>query len=278
MANGRGALGQSKVGWEFFGAELKRRREAAGFTQERLGARVFCSGSYIGQFEQGIRKPQLEIAQRIDAALGTDGFFERMCKELIDSSPYQHYFAEAAYLEGLAETIREYAPLFVPGLLQTSAYARAIFLSGVPELSNDEIETRVSDRLKRQDILKDPTKPLLWVVLDENVIRRKVGGAACMSEQLLHVAALAHRRRITLQVLPFEVAAPPLGGMVTLMTFEDAPPMAYCEGAHSGSLVDTPTRVTGIERAYDRVRAAALSPDASLELVQSVAEEYADEQ
>ncbi|RLU86922.1 transcriptional regulator [Streptomyces griseocarneus] len=277
MANGRGALGQSKVGWEFFGAELKRRREAAGFTQERLGARVFCSGSYIGQFEQGIRKPQLEIAQRIDAALGTDGFFERMCKELIDSSPYQHYFAEAAYLEGLAETICEYAPVFVPGLLQTAAYARAVVLASAPELSDDDVETRVKDRLARQRILEDPTKPLLWVVLHENVIRCRVGGPACMSEQLLHVAALARRRRITLQVLPYDAGAPPLAGMATLMTFEDAPPVAYSEGAHSGTLVDDPARVAKIERAYDLVRAAALSPDASLALVQSVAEEYSHE-
>ncbi|MCC3770795.1 helix-turn-helix transcriptional regulator [Streptomyces sp. UNOC14_S4] len=277
MANVRSALGQSKVGWEFFGTELKRRREVAGYTQERLGHQVFCSGSYIGQLEAAIRKPQLDLAQRIDAVLKTDGFFERMCRELIDSSPYQHYFAEAAYLEGLADTIREYAPVFMPGLLQTAAYARAVVLASVPHLSDDEVEARVRARLERQRILEDPTKPLLWVVLHENVIRCKVGGAACMSEQLLHAAALARKRRITLQVLPYEAGAPALAAMVTLMTFEDAPPVAYSEGAHSGCLVDTPERVTGIERAYDRVRAAALSPDASLALVQSVAEEYAHE-
>ncbi|GAA0332818.1 helix-turn-helix transcriptional regulator [Streptomyces blastmyceticus] len=274
MAKGHG---QHKVGWDFFGAELKIRREAAGFTQQDLGTRVFCSGSYIGQFETGIRKPQLDVAERIDAVLKTDGFFARMCRELIDSSPYEHYFAEAAYLEGLADTIREYAPLFVPGLVQTEAYARAVFLAGQPHLTDDEIDTRVAARLERQRLLDDPTKPLLWLVLDENVIRRRVGGAAVMSEQLTRVAALTRKRRITMQVLSIHVGVPAVGAMLSLMTFKDAPPLAYSEAAHSGNLLDDPARVTGLERAYDLVRAHALPPDASLTLIESVAEEYANE-
>lgn len=72
------ANGSRQAAWEFFGAELKRRREDAGFTQVELGTRVFVSGGYIGQFEQAIRKPQLDVAQRIDDALQTDGIFERM--------------------------------------------------------------------------------------------------------------------------------------------------------------------------------------------------------
>lgn len=66
--------GLRQVAWEFFGAELKRRREDAGFTQVELGARVFVSGGYIGQFEQAIHKPRLDVAQRIDEVLQTDGF------------------------------------------------------------------------------------------------------------------------------------------------------------------------------------------------------------
>lgn len=72
------ANGSRQAAWEFFGAELKRRREEAGFTQVELGSRVFVSGGYIGQFEQAIRKPQLDVAQRIDDTLQTDGFFERL--------------------------------------------------------------------------------------------------------------------------------------------------------------------------------------------------------
>ncbi|MEU3751791.1 helix-turn-helix transcriptional regulator [Streptomyces olivoreticuli] len=279
MANGRGMGGysQPKIGWRFFGTELKIRREAAGFTQQQLGSRVFCSGSYIGQFEAGIRKPQIDVAERIDVELKTDGFFARMCEELIDDSSHIHYFTEAAYLEGFAKTIREYAPMFMPGLLQIEDYARAVFLDGFTPLSDEEIESRVTSRLARQSILDDPTKPLLWVVIDENVIRRRVGGAAVMSKQLSHVASMARRRRIDMQVLPYEVAVPPLSGMVKLMAFADAPPVAYVEGAQSGGLLDNPASLVGLERGYDRARAAALSPDASLALIESVAEEYANE-
>ncbi|MCD9143008.1 helix-turn-helix domain-containing protein [Streptomyces albireticuli] len=292
MANGRGAgkFGQGRAGWRFFGSELKRWREAAGLTQQELALRVFCSGSYIGQFETGIRRPQPEVAQRIDEELKSDGFFGRMCDELINGSLNVHYFtesaykkglseyfAEAAYLEGLAHAIREYAPVFVPGLLQTEAYARAVFLAGYPGLSDAEIESRVAARLERQGILEDPTKPLLWAVIDENTIRRKVGGASVMSEQLMHVARLARARRITLQVLPFEVAVPALSGSLKLMAFADAPVVAYSEAAHSGGLMDDPARVAALERAYDLTMATALPPAASLELVQSVAAGYASE-
>ncbi|KAB7837590.1 helix-turn-helix domain-containing protein [Streptomyces mobaraensis] len=266
---------QPKFGWRFFGRELKRRREAAKLSQDELGRRVICSGSYIGQFEKALRKPQLEIAVRLDAALGTDGLFEHMCRELINNAPYDDCFAEAAYLEGLAAAIRDYAPTFVPGLLQTAAYARAVFLGAHPFAAEEDIETRVANRLARAHVLRDPTKPLLWALLDESVIRRKIGGAAVMHEQLTHIATLVRRRRIVLEVLPFDAGSPVLDGVLTLMAFEDAPPVAYSEGHRSGNLLDDPSLVDECERSYDFATAVALSPAESLSLITSVAEEYA---
>ncbi len=252
MANAASARKSGQLlGWGFFGSELKRRREAAGLTQQELGNKVFCSGSYIGQFETAVRRPQPEIAERIDACLGSDGFFKRLCEELIRSSPYADYFAEAVYLEGLATGIREYASTFVPGLLQTAAYARAVFLGGFPFAPEDEIESWVAARLERSRILGHPTAPLLWVILDESVIRRRVGGASVMSEQLLHVASLARRRRIGVQVLPFGMGAHALGGALSLMTFQDAPPVAYTEAVHTGNLLDDPATVSRCEQIYD---------------------------
>ncbi|MEV4442841.1 helix-turn-helix transcriptional regulator [Streptomyces sp. NPDC049577] len=277
MANGGEArrFGQAKVGWEFFGSELKRCREGAGLTQQELGAKVFCSGSYIGQIEAALRKPQLELAERIDAELETDGFLARMCKRLIDSSPHVHYFAEVAYLEGLAISIREYAPIYVPGLLQTAAYARAVMLATRPTMPEEQLEERIAARLDRARSLTHPTEPMLWVVLDENVIRRPAGGSDVMHGQLTHIAEMAVRRRVIVQVLPFSSGAPALAGMLTLMTFEDSPPVAYAEGPRTGTLVDDPAAVAHLELSYDLVRAAALPPEASLRLIQSAAEEYA---
>ncbi|MEX2984697.1 Scr1 family TA system antitoxin-like transcriptional regulator [Streptomyces sp. C36] len=271
-----GRYGQSKVGWEFFGSELKRRREAAELSQQELGRRVFCSGTYIGQFETGVRKPQLDVAERIDAELGTDGFFARMCEELINSTTNVPYFADVAYLEGIATEIHAYAPMFVPGVLQTAAYARAVFKGGFPLAPNDDIDAWVAARLERQCIVAQPTTPLLWVVIDENVIRRPTGGAAVMREQLEHLASLARSDRLVVQVLPYSSGAPVLGGMLKLMTFDDAPPVAYSEGAMSGSLMDGPALVAKLQRAYDFARAAALPRDSSLTLIEAAAEEYAD--
>ncbi|RLU96815.1 transcriptional regulator [Streptomyces griseocarneus] len=277
MAKGRGVFGQARIGWEFFGAELKRRREAAGFTQDRLGNLVFCSGSYIGQIETAIRKPQLDLAERIDAALGTDGFFGRMCRELIDSSPYDDYFADVPYLEGLADTIRDYAPTFMPGLLQTAAYARAVRIAGYPFTPEEEVGPWVAGRLARQRILENPAKPEVWAILDESVIRRVVGGNVVMHEQLMHVASLVEQRRIGMQVLPFTGGACALSGVLKIMTFEDAPPVAYSQGVVSGHLLDDPALVARCVKSYDLMRAAALSPEESLSLVQSAAEEYSNE-
>ncbi|MFF7728539.1 helix-turn-helix transcriptional regulator [Streptomyces sp. NPDC008001] len=280
MARGEGAArygGQTKFGWGFFGTELKRRREAAGMTQQELGRRVFCSGAYIGQFETGIRKPQLDIAQRIDAELGTDGFFGRMCEELINSSPAMHYFADVAYLETIATEIHAYAPMFVPGVFQTASYAHAVFKAAFPLALNSDVDSWVASRLERQHILEHATKPLLWAVIDEHVIRRPTGGAAVMHAQLARLAELVRAERIIMQVLPFSSGAPVLGGMVKLMAFDDAPPVAYAEGAMTGTLVDDPVRVARFRLAYDFVRAAALPREASLGLIESVAEEYADD-
>ncbi|WP_326752655.1 helix-turn-helix transcriptional regulator [Streptomyces hirsutus] len=269
------ANGSRQAAWEFFGTELRRRREESGFTQVELGARVFVSGGYIGQFEQAIRKPQLDVARRIDETLQTDGIFERMWRKLIKDQTYTEYFSHAAELERLATEICEYAPAVVPGLLQTREYARAMFLAGNPLATDEYIEELIKGRVDRTQILKDATRPVYWVVLHETVLRTSVGGPAIMAHQLDHIAALMRQRTVLLQMLPFSAGAhPAMGKMMWLMEFEDAPPTVYTEGVFSGSLLDEPALVKRIRASYDHIRAAALSPEASLPLIESAAEDY----
>ncbi|GAA2911910.1 helix-turn-helix transcriptional regulator [Streptomyces thioluteus] len=276
MANAS-RFGSPRFGWDFFGSELKVHREAAGLTQQALGEKVFCSGSYIGQFATGVRKPQLEIAARIDVVLETGGLFERMCKELINRSPYASYFAEAAHLMGLATSIREHASTFIPGLLQTPDYARAVFLSSFPLEPEERIQMWITGRMEQGRILDSPTHPSVWVVLSESVLRYKVGGAAVMHEQLKCVASLVRKRRVGVQVLPFDAGAPAVDALLTLMTFADAPPVAYTEGPMVGNLLDGPAMVAQAVRLYDLARTAALPLGESLDLIESVAEEYVHE-
>ncbi|WP_406203046.1 helix-turn-helix transcriptional regulator [Streptomyces sp. NBC_01017] len=269
------ANGSRQAAWEFFGAELKRRREDAGLTQVELGARVFVSGGYIGQFEQAIRKPQRDVAQRIDEALQTDGIFERLWRKLIKEQPYTEYFAHVAELERLATEICEYAPAVIPGLLQTPEYARAVFLASNPFAADEYIEELLRGRMDRTQLLKDATRPMYWAVLHETVLRIPVGDPAVMAHELDHVTRLMRERKVMVQVLPFAAGAhPEMGKLMKLMEFEDAPPTVYTEGVLSGSLLDDPAVVKRVQASYDLLRATALSGEASLALIESAAEDF----
>ncbi|MFJ6845905.1 Scr1 family TA system antitoxin-like transcriptional regulator [Streptomyces griseoluteus] len=269
------ANGSRQAVWEFFGTELKRRREEAGLTQTELGTRVFVSGGYIGQFEQAIRKPQLDVAQRIDHVLQTDGIFERLCRKLIDDPRYAEYFAGVVELERLATRICEFAPTVVPGLLQTKEYARAVTIAANPFQGDEHVDEIVTARLERSLILSDATRPEYWVALHENVLRSPVGGSTAMAAQLDHVADLMRARTAIVTVVPYETGAhAAMNGSLKLMEFEDAPPVAYTETSFSGTLVDVPAVVKRAQRAYDLLRVATLSPEASLTLIVSAAEDF----
>ncbi|MEU9785943.1 helix-turn-helix transcriptional regulator [Streptomyces phaeochromogenes] len=269
------ANGSRQAAWEFFGTELKRRREDAGLTQVDLGHRVFVSGGYIGQFEQAIRKPQLDVAKRIDEVLQTDGFFERTWRKLIDDRRYAEYFAEVVELERTATKISTFAPTLVPGLLQTPAYTRAVMLAGNPFVTDEYIKEKVVARRERAQLLDGTAKPEYWSILHEHVLKIPVGGAEVMAEQLDHITQLIRQRTVLVQVLPYSVGAYPLmGRMVQLMEFEDAPPTAYTEAVYSGNLLDDPALVKRVQGTYDLLRAAALPPEASQALIESAAEDH----
>lgn len=215
------------------------------------------------------------MALRIDEVLQTDGFFERTWRKLIDDQRYPDYFAAAAELERLATKICEFAPMIVPGLLQTPTYAHALMVAGNPLATDEYIEAGVRARLDRAAILKEATRPMYWVVLHEAALKVPVGGTAVMAEQLEYIAQLTRERKILMQILPFAAGPyPSMGKMLKIMEFNDAPPTAYTEGVHSGTLLDDPAVVKHVQADYDLVRAAALSPEASLALLESVVEDY----
>lgn len=269
------ARGKQQDAWVFFGELLKERREAAGLSQEELGRRVFVSGAYIGLFEQGIRKPQKDVARRIDEVLQTGGIFERTWRKLIDKAPYASYFTEVAELEAVATKLCEFAPTVVPGLLQTAEYARAVTIAANPFATDAYVEEKVSARMERAAILQDATRPEYWVILHENAVRTPVGGEAAMAAQLDHIAALIRQRWVLVTVLPRAAGAhASMNGMLQLMEYADQPPTAYTETSFSGTLLDDPAVVKRAQRAYDLLRVAALSPEASLALIESAAEDF----
>lgn len=259
------------------GAELRHAREKAGLSQEELGGRLFVSGSFIGQLEAGTRRMQPEYARLLDEVLATEDFFQRNCAASAKSK-YPEHFAEAAEAEATATEIREYAPLLIPGLLQTPAYTRAVCRAYQPTAPSEVIEELVTARMERTRLLDDPTEPLLWVVLDEAALRRMTGGREVMAEALGHIVGLISRNRIIMQVLPFEAGAhASLEGAIKLMDFEDAPPLVYFEGVGTGRLEDEPAVVRYQRHTYDLLSACSLSPKNSLAMVEAMAQDYGHE-
>ncbi|OLZ71482.1 transcriptional regulator [Streptomyces sp. IMTB 2501] len=260
------------------GAELRHARERKGLSQEQLGQRLFVSGSFIGQLEAGTRRMRPEFARMLDEVLETGGFFQRNCKAAARSK-YEEPFAEAAEAEAQAAAIRQYAPLLIPGLLQTLAYARAVNRAYDPTAREETIDEWTEGRMERTRLLDNPTKPVLWTVLDEAALRRETGSRAVMAEALSHIAGLARRNRVIVQVLPFSAGAhTAMMGALKLMDFEDAPPLVYFEGVRTGRLEDDPATVAQLRFAFDLLVATALSPQKSLALIEALAHDYPHEE
>ncbi|MER5210025.1 helix-turn-helix transcriptional regulator [Streptomyces sp. NPDC002838] len=260
------------------GAELRHAREKAGLSQEYVGQRLFVSGSFVGQLEAGTRRMQPQYARVLDEVLGTDDFFQRNCGAAAKSKHPEH-FAEAAEAEATATEIRQYTPLLIPGLLQTPRYTRAVCRAYQPTAPNEAIEELVTARMERTRILDDPTKPLLWAVIDEAALRRVTGGREVMAEALHHVTDLARRSRVVVQVLPFDAGAhAAMEGAIKLMDFEEAPPLVYFEGVGTGRLEDDPATVKHQKLTYELLTACALSPQKSLALIEAMAQDYAHEE
>ncbi|MGW6021602.1 helix-turn-helix domain-containing protein [Streptomyces sp. NPDC055099] len=256
------------------GCELRHARERKRMSQEALGAPLFVSGSFIGQLEAGTRRMHMEYAQHFDEVLDTGGFFARNC-QAVAKSKYPDHFTEAAEAEAVATAIKEYTTTLIPGLLQTGTYAAAVFRAYHPTAAAEKIDTLVAARLERATLLDDPTTPLLWVVLDEASIRRRVGGNAVMAEALRHVATLALQHRVIVQVLPFDAGEhAAMHGSLKLMEFEGAPPLSFVEAPDMGKLLDDPATVTRHTLMFNLLQATALSPKKSLALLESVAQDY----
>ncbi|MEW2399873.1 helix-turn-helix transcriptional regulator [Streptomyces sp. NPDC046862] len=262
---------------EQYGQELKRRREAAGLTQEELSQRVVMSRTHIAHIEAGRRRPDVEDARRLDQVLGAGGFFENFLP-VLDGKKVAEHFKGTLEFEGKANEIRVYAPKLVPGILQTPAYARHVLSSGSSPRCPEEREELLATRLERGRILDNFHSPKVWAMFDEAVLRRPVGGPAVMCEQLRHILALGESHRIRVHVLPFSAGYHALlEGFVSLMWFEDLPPIAYTESLKSGRIWELPSVVRECQVAYDHALGDALSHRESLTLFRSVAEEYEHE-
>jgi transcriptional regulator with XRE-family HTH domain len=256
-----------------YGDWLKQRREAAGLTQQQLADMTVMTRSHIAHIEAGRRIPSREDARRLDTALNTGDVLSSFLPT--QDAAVADYFEAARQLEQQAVMIREFALSFVPGILQTEAYARAVLSTAFPPVGEEECDRLVVTRLERARILDDPVTPVVWALLDEAVLRRVVGGRAVMAEQITHLVRLVERNRVRVHVVPFSLGHHPLmENMLSLMWFDDQPPVAYSEGLCMGKLHDSPSVVQELQSRYDLALSDALPLRESLALLRATAKEY----
>ncbi|MGW7706477.1 helix-turn-helix domain-containing protein [Streptomyces sp. NPDC054771] len=258
---------------DYYGWELRRQREAACLKQGQLGEIIFCTGSLIGQIETTKKLPTRDFSERVDAALGTGGMFSRLIG-LVLRSQLPGWFQPYADMEAKATYISTYQAQVVYGLLQTEEYARAVLATGMP----DDLENLVAARMERQRILEREHPPLIWVILDEAVLHRPIGGRDVMRRQLLHLLEFADHRWMRIQVLPFAAGEhTSLDGSFTTMRFESDPDIVYTEDIVSGHMTANPDTVREAALRYAHLQATALPVEESAALITRVMEEcYGD--
>jgi transcriptional regulator with XRE-family HTH domain len=265
--------------------ELLRRREATGMSREEVARQLEWSTSTIFRIETGRSRPQPGNVRTLLELYGVtgaerDGLIQ-LTREArqpgwwhsfrdVLPNPYEVYIG----LEAGAASIRNFEPVVVPGLLQTADYAREIFRNGPIELDPEEVERLLEVRLARQEILARDDRPRLWAVIDEAVIHRVVGGVGVMRGQLRHLAESAQQGRTTIQVVPYRAGAHAGAiGAFVILDFPEAtdPAMVYVETLAGDIYLEEGSDVARYTIAFDRLVAAALHPDDSVQMIERLA-------
>ena len=258
----------------FFGSEVRRAREAAGIPQAELGALVPCNKSVVSRIEAGLVQADEAFARTCDATFPhLDGFFLRFWKDCQTwSAAFPAAFREFAAYEAEALTIWTFQHSLVPGLLQNEGYARAV-LERHPNVTSEQVAERLAARLSRQAVLERTDPPLLWVLLDENVLHRCVGGATIVHDQITHLAAMARRPNITIQLISREGAHVGLTGAFAMAETADAF-VAHLEHIADGLMTDSPAIVAEAGVRFDSLKADAYRRSESLTLIEEMAEKW----
>jgi transcriptional regulator with XRE-family HTH domain len=265
-----------------FGAMLRFYRSRAGMSLDQLGRLVYMSGDMIGKIEAGHRTPSEQLVEALEALpdLATGGALAELRDTLRDhlkQRPYPGWFADWLDKEARAVTLRSFQPLLVPGLLQTEDYARAILRTRVGD-TEAEVEAMVTARMERQAILTRDKPPMLWVLLDEGVLRRPAGGRKVMAAQLRALAKAARQPSIVLEVIPGRTGAHQglNGGAFVLADFaeDDGPTAGYQDTAVAGQIVESPDDIRSLVRTWDTLRSEALPRSTSLELLEELAQTW----
>jgi hypothetical protein len=270
------------------GAQLRRLREAASISREDAGYHIRASGSKISRMELGrVSFKERDVTDLLEfygvTNAGQRESLMQLTHEANAPAWWQKYqdvvpdwFAVYVGLEEAAQLIRVYEVQFVPGLLQTEEYARAVVLQGAPGLDPDEVERRVAVRMGRQKLLGKDNPPRVWAIVDEAALRRPMGGREVLVAQIERLMDAINEPTITLQVMPFRYGGHAAeGGAFTIMRFPEAdlPDMVYMEYLTGALYLDKPDEVERYAAVMERLSVAGTSPDRTREILAAMLKE-----
>ncbi|WP_432955808.1 helix-turn-helix domain-containing protein [Micromonospora haikouensis] len=259
----------------FLVAELRRARMRRGWSQEELAKAINYSPSLVSAVELGQQPPAPKYLELFDEALDTGGLFGRVLAELVTLDKAQVWLRGWRAILDQARALRWFDPLHVPGLFQTEAYARAVFEAD-DLLDAEEVQRRLDDRMESQAVLYGDRQPRVVAVVDESVLRRRVGSRKIMCDQASHLARLATEHPgVRVHVVPCTAEEyPGLNGPFILATLSDDVELAFLGGQIGGQELDKPEDLRRLQRTWEATLGAALPPQESIDRLREVAESW----
>ena len=263
------------------GARLRRLREAAEISRAEAGYAIRSSESKISRLELGrVSFKERDVSDLLTMYGVTDPgkrtAFLEMVKQSNQPGWWHRYtdlvadwFQDYLGLEESASRIQTWEQQFVPGLLQTEDYARAIVTRGWAGLASERVDRQVAMRLRRQALLSRPDSPKLWAVIDESVLHRPIGGRRVMLAEIEHLLELTKRPNITLQVVPYQLSGYAAEGAFTMLRFAEPelPDVVYLEHLCGALYLDKRSETELYGRVFDRLTVDAYAPDDSRQLL-----------
>ncbi|GII65004.1 transcriptional regulator [Sphaerisporangium krabiense] len=252
-----------------FAYELRRHRLAARLTQKQLARRIGFSTSAVAMVETSKFRPSERFAELCDEAFGLDGVVTRLYAEVWPPPPpVPAHFRAWAVEERRATALRFWAPMLVPGMLQTENYARRV-LSRLPGATEQEVEQRLSARMLRQAVLSRDDGPVITALIDEGVLHRPVGGPAVMREQLTHLVAMMRHPRVTVQIVPYGAEAlSGLNGAYSIAEMRGNPYMVRVESQPWGRTLSERGLIADLVKGFDAIRADAYPQHLSIVMIE----------
>ncbi|MEV5298850.1 helix-turn-helix domain-containing protein [Amycolatopsis methanolica] len=269
------------------GTQLRRLREKAGITRAKAAWEIRASESKISRMELGrVGFKERDVTDLLTMYGVHDPAEREWAVKMVKESnqpgwwhPYNDlvpsWFDNYIGLEEAASRIRTYELMFVPGLLQTERYARAVISHGDPDSRDEGVERKVGLRMRRQKLLSGPKPPRLWAVLDEAVLERPFGGAAVLKQQISHLLELIDLPNVTIQVIPFDMSGFAAESAFSLLQFAepDLPNIAYVEHLNGAQYLEKPEDLEVYGRAFDRLAVDAETPDRTRQMLLKKREE-----